>query len=163
LVLYNPNSLYAQDADEAQNIMAYQYDTEEQGNLECEGPEGSLVTETFAPVAPVTLALRWSPFPAAITALGRPLHIDAKRGDTLAVFAPQALPKVLGSTPDERHFNFLLYHTCTRAFNENALVMLVGSPGWDYDSEDSLKNEPEIWKQMKEAGFVYTLRKPENV
>jgi hypothetical protein len=140
--------------------MAYRYDVEEQGNLEGQGPEGNLVPEVFVPIAPVTLALNWSPFPAAIAALGHPLHFDAKGGDTLAVFTPQILPEILGSTPDERHFSFLLHHSCARAFNENALVLLIGSPGWAYDSEDFLEKEPEIRKQMEEAGFVYTLRKP---
>jgi hypothetical protein len=162
LVLHDASSLYAQDADEAQSVMAYQYDVEEQGNLDGEGPEGSLVPTIFAPIAPVTLALLWSPFSAAIEALGQPLHFDAKGGDTLAVFTPQVLPESFGLTSDERHFSFLLHHACARALNEKALVLLVGSPGWAYDSEDFLEKEPEVRKQMEDAGFVYTLRKPEN-
>lgn len=160
LVLHDPSSLYARDADEAQSIMAYQYDVEEQGNLEGEGPEGSLVPEVFVPIAPVTLAFRRSPFPAAVEALGQPLYTDSKKGDTLSIFAPRALSKVFGSTPDEQHFSFLLHHACARALETDALVLLVGSPGWAYDSEDFLEEEPEIRKIMADFGFVYTLRKP---
>ena len=163
LVLHDPSSPYARDADEAQSVMAYQYDIEEQGNLEGEGSEGRLIPDVFVPIAPVTLALRWSPFPAAIEALGLPLHANVKQGDTLAVFTPQTLPEVLGSTPDEQHFSFLLHHACAYALKADALVLLVGSPGWDYDSEDFLVGEPEIRQMMDDFGFVYTLRKPQNV
>jgi len=162
LVLHDSSSLYAQDADQAESVMSYRYDVEEQGNLEGEGPEGSLVPEVFVPIAPVTLALRWSPFPAAIEALGRPLHADVNKGDTLAVFSPQVIPEILDLALDEQHFNFLLHHACARALKENALVLLVGSPGWAYHSQDCLEEEPEIRKRMKELGFVYTLRKPKS-
>lgn len=162
LVLHDSSSLYARDAYKAQGVMSHQYDVEEQGNLEGEGPDGSLVPEVFVPIAPVTLALRWSPFPAAIEALGQPIHADVNRGDILAIFTPQILPQVLGSTLDKQHFSLLLHHACVRALKENALVLLVGSPGWSYDSEDFLEEEPEIRKLMDDLGFAYTLRKPKS-
>jgi hypothetical protein len=165
LVLYDASSLYARDAYEAQGAMSYQYDVEEQGNLEGNSPEGRLIPDIFMPIAPVTLALRWSPFPTAIKALGQPLHIDIKQSDTLAVFMPQVVPETLGLTLDEQHFSFLLHHACVRALKENALILLVGTPGWSYDSEtseDFLMEEPEIRKLMEDIGFVCTLRKPKN-
>ncbi|GAA4495715.1 hypothetical protein GCM10023172_07870 [Hymenobacter ginsengisoli] len=160
LILHDPSSIYARNADEAQSIMSYQYDVEDQGNLEGEGPDGKLFPNVFMPIAPVTLALRWSPFPAAMQNLGQPLHLDKHQGDALAVFAPQLVDEATASTPDEKHFNFLLRHACARAAAEKALVLLVGSPGWSYDSEDYLESEPEIRQLMHETGFIYTLRKP---
>jgi hypothetical protein len=161
LVLHDASNLYARDADEAQAAMSFQFDVEEQA-VDAEGIASNeeLIPPVFVPIAPVTLALRWSPFPAAVKLLGSPVYADNKRGDSLAIFTPQALPMPSGSTPDEQHFSFLLRQACTRAIKANALVMLVGSPGWDYEDDGLLAENPVSQQAMRDFGFVYTLRKP---
>ncbi|NML68085.1 hypothetical protein HHL22_23040 [Hymenobacter sp. RP-2-7] len=161
LVLHDTSNLYARDADEAQSAMSLQFDVEEQA-VAAEGVASNeeLIPTVFVPIAPVTLALRWSPFPAAVKSLGAPVYADNKRGDSLAVFTPQTLPAAFDSTPDEQHFSFLLRQACTHAIKANALVMLVGSPGWDYDEDGLLAENPVSQQAMRDFGFVYTLRKP---
>ena len=122
--------------------------------------DAELIPSVFIPIAPVTLALRWSPFPVAIEALGPSIHIDAKGGNVLAAFNPMNHPKATGSTNDERHFDFLLQYVCTQAIQANALVLLVGSPGWDYESENFIDERPDLKNLMREFGFIYTNRKP---
>jgi hypothetical protein len=161
LVLNDPQSEYAQDAEEACAAVSFQHDVEAQAQgIETLIGDAELIPSVFIPIAPVTLAFRWSPFTAAIEALGPPLHVDTKSGATLAVFNPLPHPNANGSTADERHFDFLLRAVCERAIKSNSFVLLVGSPGWAYDSEDFIKEQPALQSLMREFGFVCTLRKP---
>lgn len=160
LLLHTPDSLYARDAAEACSAMSFQYDVEDQSTDVFSDEE--LIPAVFLPVAPVTLAFRWSPFPAAITALGQPLHSDSHKGRTLAVFKPTLENYPTGFTTDHKHFDFLLQHACSRAIETQSLILLVGEPGWDYTS-DNLADEPQIRERMRDAGFVYTLRKPQDL
>ena len=161
LTLQNPENPFAREATEACAVMSFQYDVEDQAqDKEMLIGDHNLTPAVFTPIAPVTLALRWSPFPAAIATLGQPTHIDINKGNALAIFAPSAKARGLGLTSDQKHFDFLLEHARNRAIQTNALVLLVGSPGWAYNSEDFLQGGPEIRKLMNDFGFVYTLRKP---
>ena len=58
------------------------------------------IPSVLIPIAPVTLALQWSPFPVAIEALGPPLHLDTKAGKVLATFNPLAQQEEAGFNPD---------------------------------------------------------------
>src|SRR5688572_23809257 len=93
-VLSNPSAHVALDADEACAVMSYQYGSEEQA-IDEDGLRGypDIIPAVLHPVAPVTLALRWSPFPSAIDALGAPVHLHrADYGKALAVFRPGESP-----------------------------------------------------------------------
>lgn len=161
LVLKDPQNVYAQDAEEACAVMSFQFDVEDQAqDMEMLIGDDELIPAVFIPIAPVTLALQWSPFPAAIEALGPPHHFDAEAGKVLAVFNPLVQPKASGSNSDERHFAFLLQHVCSRAIELGSLVLLVGSLGWDYESENSIDSQPDLQNLMRRFGFVYTHRKP---
>ncbi|MCI1188924.1 hypothetical protein MON38_15990 [Hymenobacter sp. DH14] len=161
LVLKDPRNVYAREAKEACAAMSFQFDVEDQArDIEMLISDAELIPSVFIPIAPVTLALQWSPFPAAIKALGPQRHLDTKAGKVLAVFNPSAQPKLVGLSPDEQHFAFLIRHVCKRAIELNSLVLLVGSPGWDYESEDSIDGQPDLQNLMREFGFVYTHRKP---
>ena len=122
--------------------------------------DAELISSVFIPIAPVTLALQWSPFPVAIESLGPPLHLDTKAGKVLATFNPLVNSKVVGFSPDERHFAFLLRHVCSRAVESSSFILLIGSPSWDYDSEGFIDEQPGLRNMMREFGFVYTHRKP---
>ena len=161
LVLHDPQSTYAKNAIEACAVMSFQYDVEGQvHNSEMLIGNSELIPSVFLPIAPVTLASRWSPFPAAIEALGKPLHVNTHRGKTLAVFEAGEYNLISGSTADEKHFGFLLQYAHNKSITSNSLLLLVGSPGWDYDSDGYLEESPEIQALMQDFGFVYTLRKP---
>jgi len=163
LVLQDPTNPFVHEAEKACIEMSFQYDVEDQAQDEYMLlGNHDLIPAVFVPVAPVTLALKWSPFLTAITALGTPLYVNTSSGNAVAILAPVAELKETGVTPDEKHFDFLLRHTRTRALQSNALILLVGSPGWAYDAEDFLEEEPKIRKLMEDFGFVYTLRKPAN-
>ena len=162
LVLKDQHNVHAQEAEEACAAMSFQFDVEDQAqDIEMLIGDAELIPSVLIPIAPVTLALQWSPFPVAIEALGPPLHLDTKAGKVLATFNPLAQQEVAGFNPDERHFAFLLQHVCSRAIQSNSLVQLVGSPGWDYDSEDFIEEQPDLQNLMRDFGFVYTHRKPE--
>lgn len=161
LVLKDPQNVYAQDAEEACAAMSFQFDVEDQAlDTEMLIGDAALTPSVFTPIAPVTLALQWSPFPLTIKILGTPLHLDAKAGKVLAFFNPLAQSKAAGSNTDERHFAFLLQHVCRRAIELDSLVLLVGSPGWDYESEGLIDEQPGLQNLMREFGFVYAHRKP---
>lgn len=164
LLLYDSQSPFARQAKEACTAMSFQHDIEDQATDE-ENLVGDsdLIPAVLIPIAPVTLTLEWSPFPAAISALGNPLHLDTNGGETLTVFTPTADFEAPNATLDERHFGFLLQHACNRAVNTNSLILLVVSPGWSYVSEDFLEREPGIQGFMRNFGFVYTLRKPQSL
>ncbi len=161
LVLKDPQNVYAKGAEEACATMSFQFDVEEQAqDMEMLIGDAGLIPSVFIPIAPVTLALQWSPFPAAIEALGPPRYLDTKAGKVLATFNSLAQPKLISFSPDERHFAFLLQHVCSRAIESGSLVLLVGSPGWDYESDDFTNEQSDLQNLMREFGFIYTHRKP---
>lgn len=160
--LADPTSEFARDAEDSCAAMSCQYDIEEQAFvIDDLRSRPELIPKIFRPVAPVTLALRWSPFPAAIAALGAPVHID--RGAfsrILAIFRPVDSPALSAATPDERHFGFLLRHACERAFRAKSWILLTGAPGWAYESEDLITGDRHRQKLMADFGFVSQSRRP---
>lgn len=163
-VLSDPSAQIARDADEACAVMSYQYDSEEQA-IDEDGLRGyaDIIPSVLHPVAPVTLALRWSPFPSAIAALGAPVHLHrADYGDALAVFRPVESPSFAAESADQRHFLFLLQHCCARAARRKRWVFLTGSPGWSYTSEDFIADSPDLQRLMADFGFVAYARTPGN-
>ena len=169
--LSNPASLIAQDADEACAAMSHQFNVEEQsfdwGGL-CGYPQ--YVPRIFAPVAPVTVALRWSPFPTAIAALGSPFHFATGTfGHVLTVFRPREILTQPASGPDRDHFQLLLQHANERALSRKKWILLCGSPGWSYNLTEEAEGDldccyenDERMESMKEFGFIHFSRKPAN-
>lgn len=144
--------------------MSYQYGSEEQA-IDEDGLRGypDIIPAVLHPVAPVTLALRWSPFPSAIAALGAPVHLHrADYGMALAVFRPVESPSFIAESADQRHFLSLLQHCCARAARSKRWVFLTGSPGWSYTSEDFIAESPDLQRLMADFGFVAYARTPGN-
>lgn len=163
-VLSDPSAQVALDADEACAVMSYQYGSEEQA-VDEDGLRGypNIIPTVVHPVAPVTLALRWSPFPSAITALGTPVHLHcADYGKTLAIFRPVENSSFSAESADERHFLSLLQHCSTRAAHSKRWVFLTGSPGWSYNSEDFIAKSRKLRRLMTDFGFVAYARTPRN-
>jgi hypothetical protein len=150
------------DAYDASLAMGYQYDVEEQANdADALVAFRDIALPNFLPIAPVTLALRWSPFPAAMMALGPPAFAHCgKYGSILAVFHPIENATFPATVSDERHFRFLLSHACHRGLDSDGCVLLAGSPGWSYESEDWIAAQPDLQHLMAEFGFVSLSRKP---
>ena len=161
-VLSDPSAQVALDADEACAVMSYQFGSEEQAVDEA-GLRGypNIIPAILHPVAPVTLALRWSPFPTAIAALGVPVHLHrAEYGKVLAVFRPVESPSLSAETTDQLHFLSLLQHCSARASRSKRWVFLTGSPGWSYTSEDFIDKSRKLRQLMADFGFVAYARKP---
>lgn len=162
-VLSDPASGIARDGKEVGSVMSCQFDLEEQAcELDDLRSNPDFIPSIFQPLAPVTLALRWSPFPTALASLGEPIHIHSgKFAKTVAIFRPvERLAFSHASNGDERHFQFLLGHANERAIRTKRWVMIAGSPGWSYDSEDLIAGDRELHQLMAEFGFVYFARKP---
>lgn len=164
-ILSDPSAPIALDAEEACSAMSYQFDCEEQAVEEkdlCGYPE--IIPGILQPVAPVTLALRWSPFPSAIAALGAPVNLhQAGPGQVVAVFHPVENPAFAAETADQRHFLHLLQQACHRAKQAQRQVFLAGSPGWSYGAEDFIAGDRKLARLMKKFGFVAFARKPKSV
>ncbi len=155
-VLTDIRSKIATNAEEACAAMSHQYNVEEQDNL-CGYPE--YVPDIFRPIAPVTLALKWSPFPLALDIMGEPLTFDSGGyGARLFAFQPTSKKNVspFGSA-DTRHFIFLLESAIRRARLDD-YVLLCGSPGWSYLNADCIYRSTR--RLMRDFGFVYQERKP---
>ncbi len=168
-----PFSRVLRSADWACAAMSHQYDTEEQDNLR---GFPQYVPRVIRPIAPVTVAYRWSPFPRAIELLGQPTRIRMDEyGTVLMLFEPSHFETANDPCTDLGHFEFLLKHACERAMQSRHLmfkrqVFLCGSPGWSYkltgfnsseegDLDCCYENE-ERAELMKEFGFVHCSRKP---
>jgi hypothetical protein len=153
---------FTSDAKFACGVRAYQYDVEEQADdVEDLIKFRDLGLGDLTPIAPVTLALRWSPFPAAAIALGPPVFFHyGEHSSTIAIFRPVLAPTFPATTSDERHFQFLLRHACERALHSQGWVLLTGSPGWLYDHTDWIADSPDRHPMMADFGFVYCARKP---
>lgn len=153
-------------ADNLQRVMSFHYDVEEQAYTpEMLNSSPKLIPKYLAPIAPVTLAAGWSPFPMARAILGRPEQRGiAPKGSfhrgAFAVWKPRYLgmddlPKM---TAHEKHFVFLLRLAASAALAAKCRILLVGSPGWSY--EHAVKNymNPETSVLMHEAGYLFTER-----
>lgn len=163
-ILNDPDSEFANNADESCSVMSYQYDREEQAcDLDDLRSYPDIIPSVFIPVSPVTLAHSWSPFPDAFNILGNPITThQADYGEVLSVFRPIESPQYNPTTPDEFHFKHLLDYACMKAFKSKRWVMITGSPGWSYDSEDFIYENHEIQNLMIKFGYITTLRRPKN-
>ncbi len=98
-----------------------------------------LLFEVFAPIAPVTLAEAWAPFPYACAALGAPLEaaIDETSGWDRPAFAifrkPDALACPYPRGIHEKHFRRLL-NLVAGVEDKGDRILLVAKPGWSYRS-----------------------------
>ena len=155
-VLTNVRSKIATDAEEACAVMSHQHDVEEQDNF-CSFPE--YIPTVFRPIAPVTLALKWSPFPLALAIMGEPFSFDStSSGNRLFIFRPEMIKRMEPfGCADIRHFQFLLAAAIQSA-KSNEYILLCGSPGWSYNSPEHIYGSTR--RMMKDFGFVYQRRKP---
>ena len=154
--------------DYVKSLMSRHYDIEEQAYTpRMLRTDKKLFYSYLQPIAPVTLALKWSPFALARSALGTPIRREkgsGTRSPALAIWKPKYLgawePKDLAE--DHRHFVFLLRIACSAAIAAKGRILLVGSPGWSYSNwrEERMMN-PGTVLLMHEAGYVYTDRMPQ--
>ncbi len=145
------------------SAMSYHFDVEEQAYTPkmLRSPP-NLIPNYLTPIAPVTLALKWSPFPMAISILGQPESHGSSDGAAFAVWSPRYLgaDDTDTTTTDEAHFLFLLRLAASAAMAAKCRVLLVGSPGWSYTHALGRYMNPDTAIMMHEAGYLFTERVP---
>ena len=151
------------------SAMDYQYDVEEQAD--CFGmpfPEDASWRPFISPIAPIQLALRWSPVPLAIEVLGEPCcEVNETDEDdrTLAVLfwnksqiADAHLPSEQSVLTDMRRFIGLLGIAIARGREKGRGLVLSAKPGWDYYTVYRISDESR--SIMEQHGFLVTDRRP---
>jgi hypothetical protein len=128
-----------------------------------------LLFKVFRPIAPVTLAEKWSPIPMLVRLLENPIQHGAdltKKGmrPAFAVFNPVYLgdSEFVPSDPHERHAYYLARLSASRAKEEKARILVVAQPGWSYSharDEAGLMN-PDSALFMHRVGYMFTERLP---
>jgi hypothetical protein len=160
------NKLPPPDVFSAENLksaMGYHFEVEEQAHtLNMLNSPTDLIPKYLAPLAPVTLAQKWSPFPLAISMLGDPeFHGASERSrSAFAVWSPRYLgkEKITTTIRDEEHFVFLFRLAASAALEAKCRILLVGSPGWSYESAVDNRMNPDTALLMLQAGYVFTER-----
>jgi hypothetical protein len=137
--------------------MSFHFDIEEQAwDVEHIRSTPDLLFEIFAPIAPVSLAEAWSPFPFAVSALGSPLEAAIDEGSgwhrpAFAIFRnPEGLVLPCPTDHHERHFRRLLGLVADSAGSGDR-VLLVAQPGWSYDDCDRMTTH--VKKLMYAVGY----------
>lgn len=145
--------------------MSYHFDVEEQAYTpKMLNSRPDLIPKYLTPIAPVTLAQRWSPFPLAASILGEPEHHDATEPcygqAAFAVWTPRYLgaDRIPTATIDEAHFVFLFRLAASAALASKSKILLVGSPGWSYESAAEQYMNPDTAVMMHNAGYLFTER-----
>jgi hypothetical protein len=149
------------DAVSIAQVMAYQYDIEEQADR-----TGVVIPadvdwrEHFMPVAPVQLTRAWSPLPSAIQLLGSPDWISVGEPDILgkrAAACAWTSPRFDGPapvptrSPDAGRFHRLLVLAVMRAGDSGRGILAVAKPGWSCDHAGI---SSETARLMRAAGFA---------
>ena len=152
------------DLAELQSFMAYHYDSEEQAYE----PDSILDDERFKklqPIAPVTLAERWTPFSMCCEALGDPVLKMRGEGNHSAAMGVWDSTYLGGFEPQDRseharHFVFLLRLACSLAEEIKGRIVIFGSPGWSYShwKNEAFMMNPDTAILMHKAGYFYTDR-----
>jgi len=160
--------LDAKEVLELAAVMSLQYDYEEQADAYGAAlPKDESWTGVFAPVAPVQLALRWSPLLCAVELLGEPRveAVEEGPGARMVVAAWDAASvsniKTMGRHPetaDEKRFVGLLTVSVTRAQQRRRGLLVVAKPGWSYEHMCGISETTA--RLMRKAGFVVTTRRP---
>jgi hypothetical protein len=150
-------------AGNLKSAMSYHFDVEEQAytpKMLNSRPE--LIPKCLTPIAPVTLAPQWSPFPMAVSILGKPEQHGSDSGSAFAVWTPRYLggDEVATKTTDEAHFLFLIRLATSAARASKCRVLLVGSPGWCYRTAAKRYMNPDTAVMMHDAGYLFTERVP---
>ncbi|RYD19322.1 MAG: hypothetical protein EOP88_19415 [Verrucomicrobiaceae bacterium] len=134
-------SLDILDADELTDLMAAQYDVEDQ-HFASEYPLlHPVIGLHFIPVAPVTVCREWSPLRSAGKWLGFPdwFQYATSRQAPQAVAAcwshpnPESIESSFAESEDESHFRFLLGLASMRSEELQKRVMLISCPGWSFE------------------------------
>lgn len=156
-------------ADALASAMSLHFDIEEQCcDEEHLRTEPDLLFDIFRPIAPITLAERWSPIPMLVTLFENPIQhgTDLTRDETLpafAVFNPTYLgdSEFVPGNVHERHAYYLARLAASRAEEEKARILIVAKPGWSYShaKEEGFMN-PQCALFMHRVGYMFTERVP---
>nr|WP_143547903.1 hypothetical protein [Rhodopirellula sp. SM50] len=115
-------------------------------------------------LAPVSLAIRWSPFPTAVEMFGDPIHQKFQKDDhrafACAVWRPEKpdKPATAPINVHEQHFRALVPLLVDRVNQQRCDLFVAGMIGWEYDTERDCPISPETEKAMSDYGYVYTQR-----
>lgn len=124
----------------------------------------SIVPAPLLPIAPITLAHRWSPFPAAAKLLGDEVTAKWEENEHRAFGYVIWRPQWLGDAPtraasrNEAHLRFLLGIAACKAEIMERDLFLFGQIGWSYKGEEDAPTNPEVALAMLQSGYVYTER-----
>ncbi|MDV6034166.1 MAG: hypothetical protein F9B45_29545 [Phycisphaera sp. RhM] len=116
------------------------------------------------PVIPISLTLKWSPFPAATELFGNPTKQDFQKDDNrafaCAVWSPHMLEsrRLSASNSHERHFRNLVPSLVDRIENLGRDFFMAGMIGWDYETAKHNPMSPETEEAMRDYGYVFTQR-----
>jgi hypothetical protein len=139
------------------DAMSFHFDIEEQAwDAEHIRSAPSLLFDVLRPIAPVSLAEAWSPFPYAISTLGSPQEagIDTRSGWLRPAFAIFPRPAQLVCPPPtnvhEKRLMRLLGLVVDSAGSVDR-VLLVAQPGWSYD--DCPRMPAHVKALMHEVGY----------
>jgi hypothetical protein len=150
-------------AERLKRAMSHHFDVEEQAYepKQLNSPP-DLIPKVLTPIAPVTLALRWSPFPMTHSVLGEPVVHARDREAVFAVWNPRYLgaDSLQATSADESHFVFLLKLAASAAIAGKSKILLVGSPGWSYSPAVGHFMNPGTALMMHDAGYLFTERVP---
>lgn len=127
-----------------------------------------LLFKVFRPIAPITLAERWSPMPMLVRLFENPVQHGAelsKKGmrPAFAVFNPVYLgdSEFNPSDAHERHAYYLARLAASRAQEEKARVLVVAQPGWSYsEAREAGYMNPQSALFMHRVGYLFTERLP---
>jgi len=141
--------------------MSFHYDIEAQSAF---NSHKEYLPKHFRIIAPVTLALRWTPFTMARELLGEPDHVDREErsyGGVVGIWKPQDLIEVppAQDTEDKRHFLFLLRLASFLATEGKGRITIIGAPGWSWKHcQQKSFIVSRVALDMHKAGYLYTER-----
>ncbi|MBL8814413.1 MAG: hypothetical protein JNL58_00170 [Planctomyces sp.] len=161
-----PLPVEAASLDPLYHWMSYHYDAEEQASeLKSFNTSDQYTSDRIRIISPVTLAQRWTPYTLATRLLGTPLRKERGSGSyskAFGIWNAKVIDRdsLTPTSEHERHFVFLLGLACSVALRENGRIIIVGCPGWSYDSwkNDFRMMNPNVGLLMHESGYLYTDR-----
>ncbi|WP_145216765.1 hypothetical protein [Planctomycetes bacterium TBK1r] len=115
-------------------------------------------------VIPVSLAFKWSPFPAATELFGKPIKQKFQKDDSRAFACAVWRPRIVDrrrraiSNVHERHFRELVPRLVERIEKLDSDFFMAGMIGWDYQTAKNYPMSSETEKAMRDYGYVYTQR-----
>jgi hypothetical protein len=151
------------EAKRLKSCMTLHFDREEQAWDENHIKSGLHdIFDYFQPIAPVSLAELWSPFPMAIQLLGKPIHSGTSE-DSWPAYAVFAVPEepARRSSPSSVHAKHFarLTNLCITAAKErhSSQILLVAMHGWSY--RDARRMTTHVRNIMGFAGYRFAERR----